>query len=1593
MKKPLLATFLALCLVVGLLPAGVMAAGGTDNETLGKAGGEAVPAAKFTIYKDGQASGQPSAAVPAGELSANAPDLSYENLYFDYAEVNGKRVYEAGTVRDENDASIIYYGAITGALSILEDNETINLYYVSQYPVTYLVDGAEKTAGDSRVKKGDSLTFRAKPSLDQQLVVSVNGTPVPGTVYDDSTGEMLFTVANVQGEQKVEIRQNAVTSYTLSYDASGISNGEFTTGNNQTVAPGGSVTLRITTEGSLDNYYALNLLVINGHEVSTPPSDAQEDDCAISTLPGGETVEVTLTRKYNTGWFTDHTSEYTVTISNVHTDLYISAGNCKLVDRNEIILKELTGVRDIVGWDYALNNNRGGFAEGYINKVFLQTNNTGSEFYFNLLPGYENPQLIVKVNGVVSDRDMYLEENIGNLHDGRPQSLPTEDYAYRFDLPNNLGDNIELFLSADPIEYSVEYRNDKNNDDLIGDPESGFTVVEGKQDTITITSRTPYDTVAGFTADGYVVEGGDGTVYHAGQVVKVEDVAAYAYNGTITFVPNWVEVEDLDERTIEINLLIEDPTKSGTYLEADHYLVSVGEGKALLRPNDERGREHLENFFTSAGAPGWAMEYNVSDFVLKDGEEAIKIVETGVTSLDFHYDVKKDTLTVTFAWGKGEDTTGTLPDPVKEDFPIKQAYSLDISEEIPDGYVASMEVVTGTMVADGTGVQKTVYLYEDADRDGKPDHHTITLTFDATDMTTEAAIRDEGLTSGGTLSPDKKTLTYELVQNVTEPDGGLKGDKYPAIPQVDVTTQGMAWLGWSEKDTHEAYSAYAGKTVAENAKDLTFAANYDVDTGYKLVTINYHQEKDDGTFKKFYTLTKSAMPGEEVTFTRDHAEGYVTANEGTSGTITVTEDGTNTVDVYYYLDKDGNGKPDALTITLSFTGTGHGSWDATDSMWAQMKPGKDYIYQNGILTVFLVKENDEGFTASCYPAAPKVVPESTYLFNSWQNNSGKTYGSGVQGDGITVGAIVGKTDVGASYTSVYDRDLNGDGEPDNNQTVTVTFLPGDHGTITGTATFEDLLPGVHSYPKAPAVTAEKGYQFVGWTPKYDKSGTVEQGAARVQQYTATYVADQSSDLVEIVNPSDITGVPNGTALEDIALPGTVTIRTTSGEMQANVAWITSGAAYDPAKAEAQTFTLSGTVTLPKGVNNPNGLPLTASIRITVDAKGSVHGGNLTYHANNGSGDTVVYYITDQVATVSNNLFTRVNYTFDSWNTAADGSGIKYMPNSTIVMSGNMDLYAQWVKNSGGDGGYNGGDTSQEEFELHYVTNGGTHLSVESEIRVWTKDYEDLPVPVREGYTFEGWYWDLRLTQPVTGDVKVDVPVVVLYAKWAEEETAAESTGVSRWLDTVNHTAYLSGYPDGTFGTDRNMTRAEVAQMFYALLLDKDVEITTSFSDVPEDAWYAKAVNTLSSLGMLGGYPDGTYRPDAPITRAEFAAVALAFANQSSNAACSYTDVNAGAWYYPYVAQASSFGWIGGYPDNTFRPDNKITRAEVCVIVNNMLGRGADQRYIDRNADELTSFTDLTSNHWAYYTVMEATNSHKYSVNNGVESWTRLELTR
>lgn len=215
------------------------------------------------------------------------------------------------------------------------------------------------------------------------------------------------------------------------------------------------------------------------------------------------------------------------------------------------------------------------------------------------------------------------------------------------------------------------------------------------------------------------------------------------------------------------------------------------------------------------------------------------------------------------------------------------------------------------------------------------------------------------------------------------------------------------------------------------------------------------------------------------------------------------------------------------------------------------------------------------------------------------------------------------------------------------------------------------------------------------------------------------------------------------------------------------------------------------------------------------------------------------------------------------------------------------------------------------------------------------------------------------------------------------------TGVGNWLNTKDHNAYLGGYGGGLFGPDDNMTRGQAAQMFYNLLLDKDVPITVSFTDVTPDAWYATAVNTLASLGIVTGYGNGQFGPDDSITRAQFTTIAMRFANLDTSGENIFTDVSEDDWFYEFVVGAIKYGWIGGYPDGRFGPNDTITRAQVTTIVNRMLGRSADEDYVERNIEELTRFTDVPDTHWAYYNIMEATNAHDYDRVSGGEDWTRL----
>ena len=348
--------------------------------------------------------------------------------------------------------------------------------------------------------------------------------------------------------------------------------------------------------------------------------------------------------------------------------------------------------------------------------------------------------------------------------------------------------------------------------------------------------------------------------------------------------------------------------------------------------------------------------------------------------------------------------------------------------------------------------------------------------------------------------------------------------------------------------------------------------------------------------------------------------------------------------------------------------------------------------------------------------------------------------------------------------------------------------------------------------------------------------------------------------------------------------------------------------------------------------------------------------------------------------------TRSNYTFEGWFT---DETLKNAYDFNTPVTGDITLYADWDRRSSGGGG-GGGSTSTKKYTITVICGEGGEITPDggsdNEVEVRKGNDQTFRISADNGYRISDVLVDGESVGSVDKytfkDVDEDHEIEAIFARRAADPS---DSGTDRYLNTEDHVQYMTGYPDGTFGPSQNMTRAEAAQMFYALLLDKNVAHTVSFSDVSADAWYAEAVNTLASLGMINGYPDGTFRPDAPITRAEFCVIALAFAYEPEDFDCDFRDVSTRDWFYDYVAQATSYGWISG-SDRSFRPNECITRAEVSVIVNNMLGRVADEDYIDRHEDELNTFPDVKPSHWAYYSIMETANSHDFTKRNGNENW-------
>ncbi|MDO5712941.1 MAG: S-layer homology domain-containing protein [Tissierellia bacterium] len=215
------------------------------------------------------------------------------------------------------------------------------------------------------------------------------------------------------------------------------------------------------------------------------------------------------------------------------------------------------------------------------------------------------------------------------------------------------------------------------------------------------------------------------------------------------------------------------------------------------------------------------------------------------------------------------------------------------------------------------------------------------------------------------------------------------------------------------------------------------------------------------------------------------------------------------------------------------------------------------------------------------------------------------------------------------------------------------------------------------------------------------------------------------------------------------------------------------------------------------------------------------------------------------------------------------------------------------------------------------------------------------------------------------------------------------------LNRELHYAYMFGYPQGDFRPNRPITRAEVAVLFTRLSVGTDNPGISKdeYSDVIQDKWYADAVNYLSHKGIIKGYGDGTFRPNQEITRAEFAAIASRYEKYGGTGGKTFPDVKENHWAAEDINSAAGAGWINGYPDGKFKPEQKITRAEVVTIVNRILNRVGDRKFIlsHFNDPKLRTFTDLQNiNYWAYLDIMESTNGHDfYRLENGEEQWIEL----
>lgn len=626
----------------------------------------------------------------------------------------------------------------------------------------------------------------------------------------------------------------------------------------------------------------------------------------------------------------------------------------------------------------------------------------------------------------------------------------------------------------------------------------------------------------------------------------------------------------------------------------------------------------------------------------------------------------------------------------------------------------------------------------------------------------------------------------------------------------------------------------------------------------------------------------------------------------------------------------------------------------------------------------------------------------------------------------------------------YAKDENGNGTPDYKETkYTITYAAGTEDTVNNMpAEVTGVLAGTKQTVSSEKPTRE-GYTFSRWTTtdvevKDDKTFTMpEKNVTFTAQWTP--------------NDVTITFDANGGAWAAAVDGYTMNADKTKASKTYKPSDVVTKIPTDPVQA-GKTF--NGWYIMVSGKKEP--VVWTSFIKaqlihqhggvIYADWTGAAPAGQCTYttrqHYINEKGvEELAVNITVQSAKEgtkiskliqhleNNQTYYGQKYLYDRTKTTVNG--VVYADTMTLDTNGTpIDLYYYLDAWNDENNTLTGGDDIPDKYQavVTYKVVGGTWKDgkTDDQVQVFTLKtknketgvWEDVtPAPTLgntiptgmissySGTASQSWDKD------ITKDTKVTESVTYTYTFTKGSSGGGSSGGgggrkptvdipddVPTGLNGDDHFAYIVGYPDGNVKPGGNITRAEVATIFFRLLTE-DVRTANStqansLSDVSRGQWFNHAISTLSSMGIVKGNPDGTFDPDAPITRAEFAAIAARFDDKNTNNTSNFSDI-ASHWAKDEIGVAANKGWINGYPDSTFRPDQYITRAEAMTLVNRVLNRLPEKS--EDLLDDMIKWPDnADASVWYYLAVQEATNSHDYSDKSDAdkyEKWTKLRENR